>query len=153
MIRPARPAEEPVLRHLEHSTWSSSHTPAPLPSPDRPFALDGVLVAELAEGLAGYSRLVPVLPFPSSAHVLTIQGLTVAPAHQRRGIATVLLQATIAQAKTLGARRITLRVLSHNTAGLRLYAAAGFETEGVLRDLFHLDGRYVDEVLMTLPLD
>jgi RimJ/RimL family protein N-acetyltransferase len=124
-----------------------------LPPPDRPFALDGVLVAELAEGLAGYSKLGPVVPFPACAHVLAIKGLSVFPAHRRRGIASVLLQATIAEAKTLGARRITLRVLSHNTAARRLYAAGGFETEGVLRDFFHLDGRYVDDVLMTLALD
>ena len=31
-----------------------------------------------------------------------------------------------------------------------LYAACGFEVEGVLRELFYLDGRYVDDVLMAL---
>ena len=44
-------------------------------------------------------------------------------------------------------------MLAHNTAALDLYSGCGFEIEGVLRGYFHLDGRYVDDVLMALPLD
>ena len=34
----------------------------------------------------------------------------------------------------------------------RLYAACGFEVEGVSRELFFLDGVYVDDVLLALDL-
>ena len=51
-----------------------------------------------------------------------------------------------------GASRLTLRVLGHNTPARNLYTACGFEIEGVLRGFFRLDGRDVDDVLMTLPL-
>ena len=43
-------------------------------------------------------------------------------------------------------------MLGHNAAARDLYAACGFEVEGVLREFFFLDGRYVDDVLMALPL-
>jgi len=43
-------------------------------------------------------------------------------------------------------------VLGHNTPARNLYTACGFEIEGVLRGFFRLDGRDVDDVLMTLPL-
>lgn len=152
MIRPARPEDEPALRELDRATWSTVSSPAPPPPPDRPFELDGVLVSELADGIAGYVKIGPVLPIPASAHVLEIKGLTVSPAHRRRGVGKALMHAAIEYARDAGARRLTLRVLSHNTAARDLYTACGFEIEGVLRGYFRLDGRYVDDVLMALPL-
>jgi ribosomal protein S18 acetylase RimI-like enzyme len=153
MIRPATPADERALRHLDRETWSSLSSPAPRQPRDREFETAGVLVAELAEGIAGYVKLGPVLPIPANAHVLEIKGLSVSPAHRRRGVATALLHAAVEQARAAGAERLTLRVLGHNTAARELYAAFGFEIEGVLRDFFRLDGRSVDDVLMTLALD
>lgn len=152
MIRPARPEDEPALRELDRATWSTVSSPAPPPPPDRPFELDGVLVSELADGIAGYVKIGPVLPIPASAHVFEIKGLTVSPAHRRRGVGKALMHAAIEYARDAGARRLTLRVLSHNTAARDLYTACGFEIEGVLRGYFRLDGRYVDDVLMALPL-
>jgi len=51
-----------------------------------------------------------------------------------------------------GARKLGLRVLGGNTTARTLYASAGFVVEGVLRDEFRLDGRFVDDVLMARPL-
>jgi ribosomal protein S18 acetylase RimI-like enzyme len=153
VIRPATPDDERALRHLDLETWSSLSSPAPPPPADRRFELEGVLVAELADGIAGYVKLGPALPIPASAHVLEIKGLSVSPAHRRHGVAKALLHAAIAEAKAAGACRITLRVLSHNTPARHLYAGCGFEIEGVLRGFFRLDGRYVDDVLMALALD
>ncbi|MEU2632635.1 GNAT family protein, partial [Kitasatospora sp. NPDC007106] len=55
-------------------------------------------------------------------------------------------------AAAAGARRITLRVLGHNTPARRLYERCGFTVEGVLREEFLLDGAYVDDVWMGRPL-
>jgi ribosomal protein S18 acetylase RimI-like enzyme len=153
VIRPATPDDERALRGLDLATWSSLSSPAPPPPPDRPFEIAGVLVAELEDGIAGYVKLGPVLPIPASDHVLEIKGLSVSPAHRRRGVARALMRAAITAARTAGACRLTLRVLSHNEAARALYSDCGFEIEGVLRGFFHLDGRYVDDVLMTLGLD
>ena len=49
-------------------------------------------------------------------------------------------------------RKLTLRVLGHNTPARALYAASGFEEEGILRGLFFLEGVYVDDVLMSMDL-
>jgi RimJ/RimL family protein N-acetyltransferase len=45
-----------------------------------------------------------------------------------------------------------LRVLSANTRARALDESCGFETEGVLPELFLLEGQYVDDVIMALDL-
>jgi ribosomal protein S18 acetylase RimI-like enzyme len=152
MIRPAGPADEPALRALDLATWTSLSSPAPRPPRDRPFELDGVLLAELADGIAGYVKLGPVLPLESARHVLEIKGLAVSPAHRRRGIGRALVQAAIREARAADASRLNLRVLAHNTDARAVYARCGFEVEGVLHGLFLLDGTYVDDVQLTLEL-
>ena len=152
MIRPATAADEPALRALDLETWSSLSSPGPVPPPERPFDVGGVLVAERDGALAGYVKLGPALPLESARHVLEIKGLTVAPALRRGGVGRELMESAIAGARARGARRLILRVLAPNVAARALYAACGFEVEGILREHFLLDGRYVDDVLMALVL-
>jgi ribosomal protein S18 acetylase RimI-like enzyme len=152
VIRAATPADEPALRALDLATWSTLASPAPPPPPEREFELDGVLVAELEDGIAGYVKLGPALRLESTRHVLEIKGLAVSHAHRRRGVARALIEAAIREARAAGARKLTLRVLAHNAPARALYARCGFEVEGVLRGFFMLDGSYVDDVRMTLEL-
>ena len=146
------PADEPALRALDLATWSTLSSPAPPPPPEREFELDGVLVAELADGIAGYVRLGPVLPLESARHVLEVKALAVSPAHRRRGIGRALMDASIREARVAGARKLNLRVLAHNADARALYARCGFEVEGVLRGMFLLDGTYIDDIRLTLEL-
>jgi ribosomal protein S18 acetylase RimI-like enzyme len=152
VIRPAMPSDETALRALDLETWSTLASPAPPPPAEREFAIDGVLVAELADGIAGYVKLGPALPLESARHVLEIKALAVSPAHRRRGIGRALMDAAIREGRAAGARKLTLRVLAHNADARALYARCGFEVEGVLRGLFLLDGTYVDDIRMTLEL-
>ncbi|RAY16012.1 GNAT family N-acetyltransferase [Actinomadura craniellae] len=101
----------------------------------------------------GYVRLVQPTPYPSGAHVRQIQGLAVDPAEQGRGVGRALLEAACAEAARQGAWRVTLRVLSGNTSARRLYESAGFVVEGVLSAEFHIEGSYVDDVLMARRVD
>ena len=110
------------------------------------------LVYELEGELAGYVQARPLWPIPSVAHVREIKALTVDPRFRRRGIGRALLDAAIERARAEGVRKLTLRVLGHNTPARALYAACGFVEEGDLRGLFFLDGAYVDDVLMALDL-
>jgi len=55
----------------------------------------------------------------------------------------------VAEARRRGARKVSLRVLGSNAVARRLYARCGFVEEGVLRDEFVLDGRFVDDVFMA----
>jgi ribosomal protein S18 acetylase RimI-like enzyme len=152
VIRAATDADRAAVREIDRLTWSTLSSPVPLPPPERQYELDGLYVAELEDGIAGYVQIGPALPIESNRHVLEIKGIAVDPGHQRRGVARALIHAAIGAARTAGARKLTLRVLANNEGARRLYAASGFEVEGVLREFFYLDGRYVDDVLMALPL-
>jgi RimJ/RimL family protein N-acetyltransferase len=61
----------------------------------------------------------------------------------------VLSKQSAQEARSRGARKLSLRVLGPNTAARGLYATCGFVIEGTLQAEFLLDGRYVDDVLMA----
>jgi len=157
-VRPAIPADEQALAALDRATWTDATSPAPPPpEPDARFFTErvdirDVLVAEVDGAVAGYVRLVRPTPLPASDHVLSVNGIAVAEAFQRRGVGRALLDAAVAEARVRGARRLTLRVLGPNTAARRLYTSAGFVVEGVLRGEFRIAGEYVDDVLMARDL-
>lgn len=156
-IRPALQADDAALRRLDIATWSWMVTPSPAKPDDAPFFGDAarpedVLVAAVADAVAGYVRLGPALPLESGRHVLEIRGLAVDPAHQGRGIGRLLMAAAVEAATARGARKLTLRVLSSNATARALYESCGFAVEGILRETFLLEGRYVDDVLMALRL-
>jgi len=156
-IRAALWADEEPLAEIDRLTWS----PATSPQLHRPAGRvffshghepDNVLVCDVDGAAVGYVALGPASRLASNAHVLAIHGLAVAPRYQRRGIGRRLLAAAITEARRRRARRLTLRVLASNTRARRLYESLGFEIEGVQREEFLLEGRFVDDVLMALKL-
>ncbi|MFE9247653.1 GNAT family N-acetyltransferase [Streptomyces sp. NPDC007088] len=158
-LRLGHDRDDAALARLDADIWSTAH--AVMPRPEQPLApfFDGRrsrpeqhLIAELDGELAGYLRLLPPTPLPANAHVQAILGLAVAGRARGRGLGRALLRAAVARARELGARRVTLRVLGHNTPARRLYASEGFVVEGVLPGEMYLDGRYVDDVLMGRTL-
>ncbi|MEV7790368.1 GNAT family N-acetyltransferase [Streptomyces sp. NPDC087512] len=156
-IRPAGPEDEEPLRRLDRETWSYQHAVSPRPGPDDPFFTERAgpedhLVAELDGAVVGYVRLGFPTPLASNRHVRQIRGLAVAEAARGAGAGRALVRAAVEEARRLGARRITLRVLGHNTAARKLYESEGFMVEGVQPEEFCLDGRYVDDVMMGRPL-
>ncbi len=157
-VRSATSADERALAVLDRATWTTVTSPAPVPpEPDWRFFnekvdIRDVIVAVVDGEVAGYVRLGRATPLAASDHVLMINGLAVDPAQQRRGVGRALLDAAVAEARGRGVRRLTLRVLAHNEAAQRLYESAGFVVEGIQREEFLLDGRYVDDVLMALDL-
>jgi ribosomal protein S18 acetylase RimI-like enzyme len=157
VIRAASAADDPALAALDQLTWSWQWSPSPTPPPGTPFFEDhgrpeDILVAEASGAVVGYIHLGPPTPVPSNRHVLMIRGLVVDPARRGEGLGRRLVDAAVREARGRGARRITLRVLASNTAARGLYEAAGFVVEGVLREEFLLDRRYVDDILMALDL-
>src|SRR6185369_15590999 len=137
-VRIARPGDEAALTRLDAAAW----TPASgFPS-----------VAELDGRLAGYIRVKPATTLRENAHVLGIVGLAVGPGDRRQGVGSALLAAAEQHARARGARKLSLRVLGTNETALRLYERHGFRREGTLRDEFLIEGRFVDDVLMTKHL-
>ncbi|MET8980359.1 GNAT family N-acetyltransferase [Streptomyces sp. NPDC004539] len=155
-IRPATLTDAPALADLDLRTWSRRHAVMPRPEPGAPFFddrhhPDDYLVATLDDTVVGYLRLVPA-PLAVSAHVRQIQGLAVSDEARGSGLGRGLIRAAMEKAREEGARRITLRVLGHNTPARKLYEGEGFVVEGVQPGEFLLDGEYVDDVLMGRSL-
>ena len=111
-----------------------------------------MLVAELADGIAGLRQARAAVADPGRRPRPRDQGAAGRPRYRGRGVGRALIDAAIEQAERDGVRKLTLRVLGHNAPARALYAACGFEVEGVPRELFFLDGGYVDDVLMALDL-
>ncbi|MCT7355693.1 GNAT family N-acetyltransferase [Streptomyces sp. 15-116A] len=158
LIRTARPDDEAELARLDHETWSPLHAVTPRPqSPYEPFFREHAgpgdhLVAEYDGRLVGYVRLGFPTPLASNAHVRQIRGLAVAEEVRGKGVGRALVRAAVADARERGFRRITLRVLGHNTPARALYESEGFVVEGIQPGEFCLEGTYVDDVLMGQSL-
>jgi len=52
--------------------------------------------------------------------------------------------------RDLNLRRVYLNVFANNATAIRTYEKAGFQREGLLREAAHIDGRYVDVVVMGI---
>ena len=157
-IRTARPEDAAPLAAIDAVTWTAATSPAALPTEPRPFFREeedpaDTLVAVSDGAVLGYAKLRNTLQAPSHAHVLEINGLAVDPGAIGRGIGGALVEAAVAEAARRGARKVTLRVLGTNAVARQLYARYGFVEEGVLRDEFVLDGRFVDDVFMARFLE
>lgn len=153
-IRCALPDDEEELARLDRAAWSPLHAVTPRQQPPyRPFfgehhSPDDCLVAEADRRILGYVLLGFPTPLEANAHVRQIQGFVVAEEARGRGVGRALIRAITDEARRRGARRLTLRVLGHNTPARRLYESEGFVVEGVLPEEFLLAGEYVDDVLM-----
>ncbi|MFD9909737.1 GNAT family N-acetyltransferase [Streptomyces sp. NPDC059063] len=157
-IRPSRAEDDDALALLDREAWSTVHSVQPRPRPPHePFFSERFgprdhLVAEVDGRIVGYVRLGFPTPLEVNAHVRAILGFVVAEEARGKGVGRQLIQAVVEEARRQGARRITLRVLGHNTPARKLYESEGFAIEGVLPGEFLLDGQYVDDVLMGRPL-
>lgn len=90
-----------------------------------------VWVAELAGQYAGHCWVGTQTDFFTRRVDPWIFDLSVAPAFRRRGIATALHAAVLAQARAEGAAFLGLQVMAHNEAAAALYARLGYSPRGV----------------------
>lgn len=84
-------------------------------------------------------------------HKAVLWGMYVRIDGRGTGLAACLVQRVIEHARPL-VEEICLTVVASNTAGRRLYSAAGFEPYGIERRALKIEGEYFDEVLMARPL-
>jgi ribosomal protein S18 acetylase RimI-like enzyme len=86
-------------------------------------------------------------------HVAQIWGMFVAPAHRGVGIGRALVLAAIEHARSLeGLRKIQLSVITTQPAARALYESLGFRSFGIDPEALCVDGKYLDEEYMNLPL-
>jgi ribosomal protein S18 acetylase RimI-like enzyme len=110
------------------------------------------LVAELEGDVVGYLRLGHPTPLAENAHVVSIEGFSVAGSRRGTGVGRALLEYAKSTARRRGATKLSLRVLSTNARAIAVYTAAGFTLEGVLVAEFVIDGRPVDDLIMAVAL-
>ncbi len=83
------------------------------------------------------------------AHLLN---LSVAPAFQRRGLGSSMLDMLMSEARACGARDMLLEVRPSNSAGRALYARAGFVQLGVRKDYYPAHKGREDALLLGRTL-
>jgi len=76
--------------------------------------------------------------------------LGVAKSHWSQGIASRMVQEAIAWSLAASLKRLELTVHTTNLRALSVYLRCGFEVEGLRRSSLLVDGKYVDEYLMSL---
>jgi len=107
-----------------------------------------VLLAELADDLAGYLQLTGGSPRRSRATAYLVIGVRAHAAG--RGIGTALLRQAKDWAAAHGLHRLELTVMAHNTRAIRLYERMGFAVEGRRAECLLLDGHFIDELTMAI---
>ncbi|MEU7768730.1 N-acetyltransferase family protein [Nocardia sp. NPDC049190] len=129
----------------ERVAWFRDRTGAGLP----------VLVAAIDGELAGYASYGPWRT--KSGYRFTVENsVYVDERFHRRGIATALLGELIDRARRAGTvHAMVAAIESGNTASIQLHERFGFRTVGVLPEVGHKFGRWMDLTLMqlTLPID
>lgn len=113
---------------------------------------DSFLVAETADGVAGYAYYAPYHTRP--AYAATVEtSVYVRPALHKRGIGRALLAALISHAERDGKRQMIAVIGdSGNTGSTALHEALGFVRVGVLDAVGYKHDRWLDCVIMQRAL-
>ncbi|NMO94518.1 GNAT family N-acetyltransferase [Paenibacillus lemnae] len=142
------------LMELDHLVWDRNTAPEPLNWESREHYLlhcppGSQLVAVTdSEEIAGYLGFRPPTGLDSSAHVYELW-IAVDPAFQRQGIGSRLMHAFQKAARQEGKSKLRLRVLSSNPRAIAFYRSCGFKEEGRLVREYCVQGRYLDDILMS----
>ncbi len=107
-----------------------------------------VFVAELEDEIVGTYYIKPNNAGPAS-HTANA-GFMIAEAHSGKGIASVLADHMLAQAKTLNYHAIQFNmVLENNLASIKLWQKRGFETVGKIKSAYqNPDGSLIGAFIM-----
>ena len=118
--------------------------------------IDSIAAGYLAQALIGDSdgamrAYLIAMPGVDEMHLLN---LTVAPAWQRRGIATELLDELVRRCRERAARQLWLEVRGGNGAARALYARYGFSYIGLRKAYYPAaGGQREDALVMGLKID
>jgi len=86
--------------------------------------------------------------FKKTSHVVEI-GMAIKRDSRNAGLGSTLLREGIGWARKRGFHRLELGVLATNELAISLYKKFGFQEEGIRKSRYHIDGTWVDEILMS----
>ena len=86
--------------------------------------------------------------FKKISHVVEI-GMAIKRDSRNAGLGSILLREGISWARKKGFYRLELGVLSTNEQAMSLYKKFGFQEEGIRKSRYHIEGTWVDEILMS----
>jgi len=109
------------------------------------------LVAEVSGKLVASSEIGQGTGFYDS-HVGLI-GIVVKDGFRDVGLGTGMMKTLIEQGRSMDLKVLTLCVFSTNKRAIHVYEKVGFAKTGSIPRKFLKDGKYVDEVVMTMPLE
>ncbi|WP_068620739.1 GNAT family N-acetyltransferase [Paenibacillus tuaregi] len=144
------------LIEIDKLVWNPKTTPAVIHPVSREDFLQNnppgsQLVAVMGDAICGYLGFSCPTPLESNRHVYEIN-IAVHPSYQRLGVGRALMEGMKRYAAEQGKRKLCLRVLATNENALEFYRSCGFIEQGRLVEEFYLDGRYVDDILLWLPV-
>lgn len=113
---------------------------------------DALVVAESPDGRLVGSAGLRARRSRRNRHAAQLD-VAVLAEHAGRGLGGALLLALEVRARRLGLRRLELLVMVPNERAVRLYLRLGYEFEGLKRESLLVDGRPVDEHLMSKLID
>lgn len=161
-LRPLRPDDYDTLYALrvDLATWGFQTDEAPYPMTLEAYREASATKADPAKGfnwaaevdgtLVGRAGMFFFDELSRNAAV----GLGFAPEHRGKGYGREALRLLLDFGFThRNLHRVWLECAASNEAAIRCYAAAGFVTEGVLREHAWIDGGYVDVVRMAVLRD
>ncbi len=162
LVRPAAAQDLPAIHsiyayHVLHGLASFEEVPPLLEEMRRRYdevTRQGLpyLVAEDRGEVQGYGYCTLYRTRSAYRHTLE-DSIYVKPAMQRKGIGKALLAELIARCTALNYRQVIAVIGdSANAASIAVHASLGFVRAGNLRSTGYKFGRWVDTVLMQLPL-
>lgn len=156
-IRYSTEADLPGLFAIDQQIWTTQNSPGPVLASTLTeygchYPAGSQLVAVKGQQVLGMISWNPVPPFASARFTWDI-GIGISPTAQHQGVGRQLMTELKQQARQSGIHRIELRVLATNLVARQFYAQQGFQVEGVGRDAFYLDGRFVDDYSLAYLLD
>lgn len=110
------------------------------------------LVAVEGDALLGYASFGPFRPHDGFGRTVE-HSVYVAPAHQRRGVAGLLMPALIDRARAMGKHVMVGALDAANTASIALHARLGFSGVGTMPQVGFKFDRYLDLLWMQKVLD
>lgn len=151
-IRLSEMRDAQQIMDLDAIVWDDHSSPEPLNWTSREDFLrhcqpGSQLIALIDEQLCGYVGFRYPTMIRTNQHVYEIN-IAVHPQYQHEGIGTRLMEMMKAWASEQCIKKLSLRVLSSNPIALKFYKRCGFVIEGRLVNEFHVNGGYVDDILM-----